>query len=351
MSLVRTSEHSQPAVPSELTRPRACRQDESLRALIGPVRSDFDNVSRLIETKLCAEVATADAVSRYVAKTKGKGIRPALVLLAAKAIGDISPAVRSAAAGIELLQASTLLHDDVIDDSALRRGAPSVNAQWGNGVAVLMGDVLFTHALSLFVDTESLAVMRAATRQTRLMLEGEVFARELRCAPDFREATYRDLIRRKTGALMALATEIGPLLHGVPDSTREHMRNYGELLGMAFQIADDVLDVIGDPTVVGKPTGQDLREGTITLPLIHALDAAPDGEGLSIQSLVLAGVTTDSHWETVRQFITAHRGVDSALNTAMDLARKARTELEYLPASAARTSLDGMLRYVVSRSR
>lgn len=349
MSLVRTHQRDASEAPLEHRFPPAPPVVPSLHSLLAPVREDLDAVSQLLEATLHAEVPTANAVSAYVARTKGKGIRPALVLLAAKATGAVTPEVRSAAAAIELVQTSTLLHDDVIDASALRRGVPSVNAQWGNDIAVLMGDVLFTHAISLFVETGSIPVMRAAARQTRLMIEGEVFARDLRRNPDFREATYFDLIHRKTGALMSFAAEVGPLLTGASQATARHMRSYGALLGAAFQIADDVLDVVGDPSIVGKPTGQDLRQGTITLPLIRAIDNATDGDGQRVQDMVLAGIDSDEHWEAVRQFVTAHEGVESSLRTAREFAFQAREELAHISPSPARASLDGMLDYVISR--
>jgi len=349
MSLVHASKQNlfeMPLEQAELPRPLV----RTLRTLLAPVRDEFDAVSAQLGATLTAEVPTADAVSRYIAKTKGKGIRPALVLLTAKATGGITHEVRLAAVGIELLQASTLLHDDVIDESSLRRGMPSVNAQWGNEVAVLMGDVLFTHAVTLFLDTGSIPAMKAAARQTRLMIEGEVLAHDLRRSPDFRESVYLDLIRRKTGALMSLATEAGPLLSGATDEQIGHMREYGELLGSAFQIVDDVLDIVGDPSVVGKPTGQDLREGTITLPLIRALETASNGDAARIRELVAAGISTDEQWHTVRRFIEAQDGVASALETARWFSRQARKKLVCLSASKARNSLESILDYITQRA-
>lgn len=350
MSLVRPSVHNAPEVPLEQTSFTPHLLPASLQPLLAPVSEHFEAMTHLLHHALRADISTADAVSRYVARTKGKGIRPALVLLSAEATGEVTPHVRSAAVGIELIQASTLLHDDVIDDSRVRRGAPSVNARWGNDIAVLMGDVLFAQAVSLFVETESLPLMRTAARQARIMIEGEVFARELRRTPDFQESTYLDLIRRKTGALMALATQAGPILTDASEATTRHLFAYGEALGMAFQIADDILDVVGDASVVGKPTGQDLREGTVTLPLIRALANAPDGDGRRIQDMVRHGISTDEQWETVRQFITMHRGVDSARDLARRFSLRARAELANLPDSPARTSLEGMLDYVITRS-
>jgi octaprenyl-diphosphate synthase len=323
--------------------------DAALDGLLLPVREDYNDVRNRLDEVLTAEINTAAAVSAYVARNKGKGLRPALVLLAARAIGDVTEEVRSAAVGIELLQASTLLHDDVIDDSPIRRGNPSVNAQWGNEVAVLMGDMLFTQALALFVSTGSLSVMDAAARQTRLLIEGEIFARELRAAPDFSEDSYLELIRRKTGALMSLSSEVGAMLTGADEERIELMREYGRYLGMAFQIADDILDVVGDPRVVGKPTGQDIREGTVTLPLIRALNAAPESDAAPIIHLVTGGVSDTATWDSIRRFIEDHKGVESARETARIFSDRAKTALATFPKSPARRSMSKLLEYVVDR--
>ena len=323
--------------------------DVAMGGVLGPVQEDFDAVRSQLDEVLRAEMPTADAVSTYIAKNKGKGLRPALVLLAARAIGQVTPEVRTAAVGIELLQASTLLHDDVIDESPVRRGKPSINARWGNEVAVLMGDVLFTQALALFVSTGSLQVMDAAARQTRLLIEGEIFARDLRNAPDFSEESYLEIVRRKTGALMSLASEIGIILGGGDESWTTRMRDYGSNVGVAFQIVDDILDVNGDPRVVGKPTGQDVREGTVTLPLILALKAAPNGEAESIREMIRTGVASDESWNGIRTFIELHDGIAAAQEVARQFSSRAHETLRELPKSRAQTSMTRLLDYVVER--
>ena len=342
-----------PDSPESLLQRRKLSADRlesiALTAVLAPVRDEFDAVIRELETSLTAELPTVDAVSRYIAMTHGKGLRPALVLLSAHATGTINDDVRSAAIAIELLQASTLLHDDVIDDSPIRRGMPSVNARWGNDVAVLMGDILFTRALERFVATGSLPLMRSAARQARLMIEGEVAGRDLRRAPDFSESTYFDLIRRKTAALTTLAVEAGVRLGGATDGAITHMCRYGEELGIAFQIVDDVLDVIGDPEILGKPTGQDLRDGTVTLPLIRALAAAPAHRARSVRTIVEARVTTDEQWETIRRFIETNGGIASALHAARTHARLANKELAVISSSDARAALGRMLDYIIKR--
>lgn len=338
-------------VVGDVGRNRLARRilNNALASIIEPVRPHFDSVLRQLDSILTAEVPTVDAVSRYVAATKGKCIRPALVLLAARCVGAITHEVRLAAVSMELLQASTLLHDDVIDQSVLRRGVPSVNARWDNETAVLMGDILFTQALSTMLETGSIPVMKIAALQTRRMIEGEVHARDQRRSPVFSEESYLDLINRKTASLMSLATEGGARLSDGTEQQVNALASYGELLGMAFQIVDDILDVVGDPTVVGKPTGQDLREGTVTLPLIRALNAAPHEDAQKIRELVSLGVNTDADWNAVHAFIELYGGVASALRTARHYAEQARAHLGILPPSDARDSLDRMVGYVISR--
>lgn len=322
----------------------------ALDRVLEPVRDDFAEVRAQLDSVLITTIPTAEAVSAYIAKNKGKGLRPALLLLAARTNGEITPEIRTAAVGVELLQISTLLHDDVIDNSPIRRGMPSINARWGNDVAVLMGDMLFTQAVSSFVSTGSLPVMEAGARQSRLLIEGEIFARDLRKTPDFSEASYLELIRRKTGALMSLAAEIGIMLSHGSEEQIDAMRRYGEHLGLAFQIADDLLDVIGDPRIVGKPTGQDLREGTVTLPLIRALDAAPEDEAEAIRTRVRAGITSDGEWEAVRDFIYRYNGIESAHEVARSFTALARQDIETLPDTPARTGIVHLLEYVIERN-
>ncbi len=321
----------------------------ALNGIIAPVRKDYDAVNAELNIVLTAEIPTAHDVSTYVASNKGKGLRQAIVLLAAACIGEITPAVRYGAAGVELLQTSTLLHDDVIDESPLRRGKPSVNARWGNEIAVLMGDALLTQALRLLVLTGSLAVMDVSARQTRELIEGEIYARDLRATPDFAETSYIELIRRKTGALMALAAIVGSMLGGGTDGQTNSMREYGYYLGMAFQIADDLLDVMGDPRIVGKPTGQDLRDGTVTLPLIRAIAAAPENEAAAMREFVRAGVRTDSDWLRVREFIDRYDGIRSALATAHEFSHAAQKTLTQFTDSPARRSMIKLLDYVIDR--
>jgi octaprenyl-diphosphate synthase len=325
--------------------------NDTLAGIIDPVRQHFDDVLTHLDSILTADVPTVDAVSRYVAATKGKCLRPALVLLAAQACGSVTHQVRLAAVSMELLQVSTLLHDDVIDQSVIRRGVASVNARWNNETAVLMGDILFTQALSTMLETASLPVMKIAAAQTRRMIEGEVHARDQRRSPDFTEDNYLDLISRKTASLLSLATEAGARLSDANDEQIKSLACYGNDLGMAFQIVDDVLDVVGNPSIVGKPTGQDLREGTVTLPLIRALRAAPSTHADKIRSLVEKDASSDGVWDVVHAFIEDYEGVSSALDTASDFARRARTYLDPLLSSPARDSLDRMVGYVIKREQ
>jgi octaprenyl-diphosphate synthase len=323
--------------------------DQSFDAVVAPVRNELADVLRSLEDTLSSEIPTVDTVGKYVAKTRGKGIRPALVLLSAKAVGHIPGTAHDAALGIELLQTSTLLHDDVIDEADTRRGSPSVNMAWDNGVAILMGDILFIRALERFLSTRSLPVMDIAAARTRAMIEGEILGRDIRNAPDFAEATYFEVIRRKTGSLMSLASETGALLAGATDTVCAHMRRYGELVGMAFQIVDDVLDVIGSPDIVGKPTGRDIREGTVTLPLIRAINSAAPANASELRQAVESGIKSDREWDYVRHFIDEHEGVEAATGEALRLLDDARQELSIVPDSEARASLSTLLDYILAR--
>jgi octaprenyl-diphosphate synthase len=325
------------------------QERSSFSMITAPVRDEFDEFTRQLDEVLHSEIGVVDSITHYLAANRGKCLRPTLLLLCNKSQGSIDTNTIRAAVGIELLQISTLLHDDVIDDSPIRRGNPSVNIRWGNATAILMGDMLFTHALALFTESDSIPLMHTASRNARVMLEGEMAARDLRANPDFSEETYLDVNRRKTGAMISLACECGARLAQAEDHVIEGLASFGSQLGVAFQIMDDILDVVADSETAGKPTGQDIREGSVTLPLLRALRSASDTEADAIRERVLAGITTDEEWDFIRHFIDSHQGVESARDVARQTIDSAREYLNCLNPSAARQGLQRLLRYVLDR--
>ncbi len=320
-----------------------------LDELLRPLAPHLANVREWIRQAQRSSVTTADAVGRHLGDREGKSLRPALALLAAQVTGTIGTPVLLAAAGIEVLQAATLLHDDVIDGAERRRGAPSINTLWGDHTAVLMGDVLFSESLSLFVAAGSLEVMGATAKATRDLIEGELLGKQLRQEPTFDESDYFELIRRKTAALMGLACDVGARLAGGDDEHVANLRYVGEQAGMAFQIIDDLLDVVGDDDTMGKPTGQDLREGTVTLPLIRALAAASPSQAEAVREQVRRGVATDEEWHSIRDFIHANDGAVSAWDDAQRLAADASQALTAANGTGSHNSLKQLIGFMTRR--
>ena len=241
--------------------------------LFALVAADLRRVDKVIgvETICCADVVTA--ISKHLTASGGKRLRPALVLLSARACGDTGEAPIRLAAVMELIHAATLVHDDVIDGAAVRRGRPSANSVWGNQVSVLAGDWLYMQAFSLAVRERNFAILDLLVDLTQMMVEGELMQAELIGQLDITEHQNQDLIHRKTACLLSACSRTGALLAGCDERTEEHLRNYGWNLGMAFQLIDDVLDFEASEADLGKPVGNDLREGKVTLPMILALQA------------------------------------------------------------------------------
>lgn len=323
---------------------------DQILALIQPEMQRFEQ--RLDEC-LRSDVLTVHEVARYMATLKGKRLRPALVVLSARATGlwrdEIADAVTDAGVGVEMIHAATVIHDDVVDAAPTRRGKESVNSKWDNQIAVLMGDFLLARALCMLVAVGNQEALMTVSRATERLSQGEIHELQIGRQSDASETSYFSMVSDKTASLIAASTRIGPLLVGAPDEVVEAMARYGESLGLAFQIADDVLDFTGDPAALGKPVGHDLREGKITLPLIKALAAAPAVEGIAIMALLGASDQSEADWRSIVGFVEKHEGLRAAGDTARQYARRAQECLEVLPPSPYRDVLETAVRLVVDR--
>lgn len=318
--------------------------------IVRPIQTGMDRFEGRLESALDSEVEIVRRMARHLVAARGKRIRPALALLTAQALGGESDRVIDAAVGIELLQTATLIHDDIVDSADTRRGVPSLNAIWGDQASVLMGDFLLAKALQILVGLESQKVMEAATRATQRMVEGELLEVE-KGDIAITESLYLDLISKKTSALIALSCEVGAILsEGSPEQVAQ-MAAFGELLGIAFQITDDVLDFTGDSVVRGKPVGNDVKEKTITLPLIRALENCSNGEGDRIRARIESGIENGSDWQEIVAFVRRYEGIDYALKRAHGYAEDASRRLAVLSASEARRSLELATRHAVERQR
>jgi len=242
-----------------------------LKTLLSPIADDMLGMDRIIRSRLSSEVALINEIGGYIVSAGGKRLRPALVLLAARALGAQGEEPRLLAAVMEFIHTATLLHDDVVDHSDLRRGRRTANAQWGNEAAVLSGDFLYSRSFQMMVDSGRMEIMRLMADTTNAIAEGEVLQLLNAGDPDVDEARYLRVIELKTAVLFSAAMQAGAIAADASPALQQALGRYGHDLGMAFQLIDDVLDYTADPEVSGKAVGNDLAEGKPTLPLIYAM--------------------------------------------------------------------------------
>ncbi len=320
-----------------------------LDRILQPVQPQIERFERRFTETLASDVNLVQAMGSHILTTKGKIIRPALSLLTAQAIGKCSDRVVDAAAGIEIIHTATLIHDDVIDLADKRRGAEVLNLRWGNKAAVLMGDFLLARALQLLVGLDSMDVMRAATRAVSRMIEGEIL--EVESGNDAEAARYFKMIDKKTASLMALSCEVGAILGGGTPEQVSRMSTFGQEVGIAFQITDDLLDFIGDEASLGKPVGTDVRERKLTLPLIRAIANCPNGDAEKIQTKVRNGIQSDAELQEVLRFVRRYDGIEAARREAREYASSGLKSLAELKSSEARDALELAVRHVVERQK
>jgi octaprenyl-diphosphate synthase len=321
------------------------------RATLGdiqrPVAEDLERVADELRRIIAAAFPVIAEVNEHLLRMKGKLFRPTLLLLASRAAGADEPRGVTLAAVVELIHLATLVHDDAVDHSVLRRGMPTINALFSHQVAVIMGDYLYSRAIIELVRLEDLEPLRVFARVTNEMTVGEMRQLEAHDKLSYGEEQYDQLIRAKTASLLSGACEVGAL--HAPAAYREALARFGMRLGMAFQIADDLLDYTAAEAVTGKPSGLDLREHKVTLPLIAALgDMAPADRRL-VAELMGTPEPSDALVAEVIRRVAAGGGLDYARRRALELAQQAEAELEVLPASPARDALRDSIAYAVER--
>jgi octaprenyl-diphosphate synthase len=317
---------------------------KAIQALAAP---DMAALDALIRRRLASDVALVNQIAEYIIGAGGKRLRPLLLLLAAGALGHRGADAHQLAAVVEFIHTSTLLHDDVVDESELRRGRRTANAVWGNAASVLVGDFLYSRSFQLMVELERMDVQKLLADTTNMIAEGEVLQLLHVRNPDTDEAAYLRVIERKTAILFAAATELGALLAGADAATRQALRAYGLALGHAFQIADDVLDYAADAATLGKNLGDDLAEGKMTLPLIHAMQQADAATCAQLRRIVEHG--DRDGMPAVQAAIARASSLDYSRARALEHARAAESALAALPDNAYTEALRGLARYAVSR--
>jgi octaprenyl-diphosphate synthase len=316
--------------------------------MLAPVADDMRSVDALIRQRLDSDVALVRQVAQYIVAAGGKRLRPALLLLSAGACGFRGEARLTLAAVIEFIHTATLLHDDVVDESQLRRGRRTANAAFGNAASVLVGDFLYSRAFQMMVELENMRVMHVLADATNAIAAGEVMQLMASRDPELDEARYLDVIRRKTAKLFEAAARLGGILAGGPLAMEEGLAAYGMHLGTAFQLIDDVLDYSGDAATIGKSLGDDLAEGKPTLPLIHALRTGNGQQAGVVRHAILDGGRED--FAGVLEAIRACGSLDYARAAALRESSAAAAALAPLPASEFRESLLELASFSVDRS-
>ena len=319
----------------------------SLESIRAPIAADMLAVDEVIRKRLSSEVALVRTIADYIIAAGGKRLRPALLMLSANAVGATGPIRHEFATVIEFIHTATLLHDDVVDESSLRRGRRTANAEFGNAASVLVGDFLYSRAFQMMVAAGNLRVMQVLSDATNVIAEGEVLQLLNVHDPDTNEESYLRVIRYKTAKLFEAATQVGAILGNAPPEIEHALAEFGMHLGTAFQVIDDVLDYSGDLAETGKNLGDDLAEGKPTLPLIRAIQVGTAAEKALVRRAIVEGGKADLG------AVVAAINRTGALDYARDCARReaaiATARLERLPDSACKDSLLQLAHFSVER--
>jgi octaprenyl-diphosphate synthase len=322
----------------------------ALDRLLAATHDEMAKVNALILSRADSRVEMVPELARYLIEAGGKRLRPMLTVAAALLFGKAAGAQTNFAAAVEFMHNATLLHDDVVDDSDMRRGRPAARIIWGNEASVLVGDFLLGQAFLMMVETGKLDALGVLARAATVIAEGEVLqlskVRDLTTTPD----DYRQVILSKTATLFAAAAEVGAMSGGADEIGRNALRDYGEELGMAFQLVDDVLDYRGQAGAMGKNTGDDLREGKMTLPIILTLEHANPAEREIIAASLGKPDASDAALAQIVAIMNRHGALDRTVEVANQHVRRAREALAVLPQSEMRTILSDIAEFYVSRA-
>ena len=313
-----------------------------------PIKDELQTFNELFRKAMTSKVGLVDLIARYILRQKGKKIRPLLVLLSAKVAGGVSERTYRGALLVELLHTATLVHDDVVDNADKRRGFWSINAIFKNKAAVLMGDYLLSRGLLIAVEGNDHDFLKVMTNTVKRMSEGELLQIQKTRKLDIDEKTYFRVISDKTASLLETCCMIGALSASENQEYLEAMKKFGESIGIAFQIRDDILDYEGSSSLIGKPVGGDIKEKKITLPLIYSLNQVSPGEADSIKKLIKKGAKTESIKE-IMEFVRRNKGIDYAFDQAHYYSNLAKESLKIFPDSQSKLALEAVVDYVIDR--
>jgi octaprenyl-diphosphate synthase len=322
----------------------------TLAQLFEPIREDLREVEREFARHVQSQVAVIPDIGNYVKDGGGKRIRPAVLLMAARMAGYSGEGAVLYASVIEFIHTATLVHDDIIDESELRRGREAVHTRWGNHITVLFGDFLYLKSMSQALTQDTLEIVRLLCDVTLRIVEGEIYQLTKNGVVDLSEEEHFDILRRKTAFLFAGSAKIGGMLGSITREQQDALWDYGVNIGMAFQIIDDLLDFTGEELVLGKPVGGDLREGKMTLPVIHLYQRDARAQAL-LRRVVEARAVSIDEWREIRGLLAQTRSLEYAQRTAADFVERAKKALYAFPPSEARDALLYLPDYVISRDR
>ncbi len=316
-----------------------------------PIREDLRAVEREFADHVQSQVQLIPTIGNYIQNSGGKRIRPAVLLMAARMAGYQGEQAILYASVVEFIHTATLVHDDIIDEAELRRGRDAVHTRWGNHLTVLFGDFLYLKSMSLALSQDNLEIVKLLCDVTLRIVEGEIYQLTKNGVVDLSEEEHFDIIRRKTAYLFAGCARIGGMLGPTTREQQEALWDYGLNIGMAFQIVDDLLDFTGDEHTLGKPVGGDLREGKMTLPVIHLRARGEPRADELLRQIVAARTATADEWRELKALLTQARSIDYARRVAADFVERAKQSLYLFPASDARDALMYLPDYVISRDR
>jgi octaprenyl-diphosphate synthase len=327
------------------------KSSPALSQIFESIRADLERVEREFGRQVESQVDLIPKIGRYIQGSGGKRMRPAVLLMASRLAGYQGERAVLFAAAIEFIHTATLVHDDIIDDSELRRGRLAVHSRWGNDITVLLGDYLYIKSMALALTHDTLDIVRVLCDVTLKMIEGELYQLTKNGDADITEDEHFDIIRRKTAYLFGGCSQIGGMLGNVSKEREQALQEYGFNLGIAFQIVDDLLDYTGDAAALGKPIGADLREGKMTLPLIHLLKQDDEVGERIVRDIIATRTTTEEQWAELLRILKQRRSIDYANRRALEYAERAKKPLSVFPPSAERDALVALPDYVLSRDR
>jgi len=322
----------------------------SVDVILSPIKNEMAEFEVRFKDSMQSDVSLLEKINHYIIKRKGKQVRPMFVFLCAKMLGENADKTYDAAILIELLHTATLVHDDVVDDANERRGSFSVNAIWKNKIAVLVGDFMLSKILLLSLEKENTELLKIIARSVKDMSEGELLQIEKARLLDITEDIYYDVIKKKTASLISSCCEIGAASVNADEEIRKKMKDFGEKAGLAFQIKDDIFDY-GDGTNIGKPTGTDIRERKLTLPIIYVLNNSSKEIRKELINIIKNHNESKKHIKRAIDIVIKNGGIDYA-NKQMNLfAEKALNLLAEIPSSEFKTALLELVNYTINRKK